>query len=502
MLKKKKKGKIMRLRSLDVVFLIFLLVFVFRLFFVLQTPNFSDNDAYYNLRQIAYIADNGRHLSYDELSYGGREIFGIPIFSYIMSVFYALFGIYALKIIPAFFISMFVFAAYIIAKKFTEDNISANLAALCSVFIPLFIFKTLNNISSYSLIFLLSFFFIYAFYRIEERHYLILFILLSFLLPLMHPISFLLAISLIMYLILGYVENIEISGVKKEAVLFYIIVTFLFNFIIYKDAFTQIGLGVIWQNIPHIVLSEFFKDINILDLILNIGIVPLIAGIIGVYFSLRNRNKDVLVLIAICITSILLVTLKLLNFSIGLIFLGIALSVISAVAFEKFLKYIDLTKLSKYLKAIKVSMLLFIVLTLVVPSMLGTANVIDNTIKDEEIAPFLWMKENTALSATILTDLDEGNLATGIAERKSVFDTNFLLVKNVDSVVEEASSLFTLESEVKALELITKYDVDYIYLSEKTKKEYGIEMLKYGMDEKCFEKVFQNEYGEIIEIIC
>lgn len=498
----KKKRKIMKIKTFDIVFLIFLFVFVFRLFFSLQTAQFSDYTSYYGLRQIEYIAQHGSHIAYDELSYGGRDVLGIPLSFYILALFESLLGIYGLKIVSALMIASLIFITYIISKKITENEMASILAALCSGFIPIFVFKTLNNITMYSLVYPAIFLLIYSFYRIEEKFYLMLFIALTFFLPLMHPIAFLVAFSLVVYSVLCYVENIEAEGTKKDAVLLFILVTFLIGFMFYKKAFLVIGLSAIWQNIPAEILSEYFKGVNIFDMIINIGIIPLLFGVSGIYFAIKNKNKDVFVLISICVTAIILLITRLLDFSAGLVLLGITLSIIAAVGFDKFLKYITITKFSKHLNTIKFSLLIFIIITLIVPSMIGAGDIIKGTLTNEEVMPFLWIENNTALSSTVLADLDEGNLVTGIANRKSVFDANFLLVKDAGKIFEEATILFTVESEVKALELITKYDIDYIYLSENTKNKYNIKELKYGMDEKCFEKVFEDGSREIIKIIC
>ena len=492
----------MKIRAFDTIFFIFLLVLIFRLFFALQTPNFSEDNAYYNTRQIDNIAETGKHIAYDELSYGGRQVLGAPLALYAYSFFKAIFGKHALKILPAFFMALLVFVVYLIANKISGNHTAAALATLGASFVPIVVFKTLNNISEYAVVYPLLFLLIYAFYNLENKRYLWLFIALTFLLPAMHPISILFAISLVIFLVLAYIEEIEIDSIRTESILLFVLIAFLISLVMYRLAFANIGLGVIWQNTPESILSEYFKGIGIIDVIINVGLVPLLFGVAGIYFTIRNKNKDIMLLLSICITSIVLLAAKLIAFSTGLMILGITLSIISAVGFDKFLKYVNVTKLAAHIKNIKVSLVLFIILTLMVPSLLGAQAIIDSTYKNEDIVPFLWMNENTALSATILADVNEGNLITQIAKRKSVVDTNFLFVKNINKRLDEAISLFSLESEVKALELIKRYDIDYIYLSEKSKEKYDIKKLKYSVNEMCFEKVFENESGEIIKIIC
>jgi len=493
----------MKIRAWDAVFLIVIMAFALRIFFAMQTMQYSDYDSYYGLRQIESIGESGKHISYDELSYGGRDVLGIPFSYYIMSFFHGLFGNVALKIMPALFISLLAVVVYLIAKKISENTIAACLAALCSAFIPILVLNTLNSLKPYSIAYPLFFLAAYLFLRMNEnKAFLIAFVIASFVMPLTHPIAFILAISMMIYAVLAYVESIELDIIKKEGMLLFIMVTFLIEFMLYKKAFINLGINAIWQNIPKSLMSDFFKDINILSLMVDIGIVPLLFGIIGIYFGLKNKNKDVLLLASIGISSIMMLILKLVEVSIGLVSLGITLSLASAMGFDKLFKYIAITKFSGHIKAIKASLLVFITLTLIVPSIIGAVGISDETLKEDEIGPFLWINNKTALSATVMAGLEEGNLVTGIGKRKSAYDMNFMFVDDAEKRNEELSSLFTIESEVKAIEIIKRYDIDYIYISEKTKKRYGIDELKYAVDEQCFKKVFENESGHVIKVLC
>ena len=49
---------------------------------------------------------------------------------------------------------------------------------------------------------------------------------------------------------------------------------------------------------------------------------------------------------------------------------------------------------------------------------------------------------------------------------------------------------------------LSKYEVDYIYFSEKTQEMFGIEEITYVSDETCFELVYENEKAKVYEKIC
>ena len=57
----------MKIKIFDIIFMIFLLIFIFRLFFALQTPYFSDDYSYYADRQISNIMDTGKHITYENI---------------------------------------------------------------------------------------------------------------------------------------------------------------------------------------------------------------------------------------------------------------------------------------------------------------------------------------------------------------------------------------------------------------------------------------------------
>ncbi len=486
------------------VFFIFLLALTFRLYFVFQTPYYSDDVSYYNVRNINSVIENGLPLFKDPLSFGGSHQIFPPLFYYFMSFFSSIFGGIALKIIPAIFTSLLVIVIYLIAKQITEDEHAALLSAFISGFIPITIAETLNRVDAYSFSLFIIFFMIYCFTRIQNKFYFSLFVILSILLPLIHPIAFLLSISLLFYAILLNIEFVKLSKLKKEAILFYVFISLLIEFIFFKQSFIDIGFNAIWQNIPNEIFRNFYRNINILDVILQIGAVSLIFGIIGIVFGVFKQKKEPVFLIyGLILATTLLLLLKLMDFSVGMIFLGLSLTILSAIGFEKLFKYIRITKFSNYERHLKFLLIVVVIFTLLWPSYINSNKVIAGALTDEEYNAFIWIKENTPTSSTILSSPDEGNYITTIADRKSFIDKNFLFYKNINNRFLVAKFIFKSESKVKSLQLLRKYNVEYIYLSERTKKNYNIDKIKYITEEdECFAKIFGTEKTEIYRVLC
>ena len=130
-------------RETWILIAIFFLVFISRLFFIFQSPTFSDDSAYMTQRYTENIVETGESLKYDPLSYGGRNVIYSPIFDYILW-FFGLFIPLSLvfKIIPQLFISSLVIIVYLIAKEVKSNEVLALIAALLSGFIPIIFFKS------------------------------------------------------------------------------------------------------------------------------------------------------------------------------------------------------------------------------------------------------------------------------------------------------------------------------------------------------------------------
>lgn len=483
------------------VYIIFLFVLLFRLFFAFQDAEFSNEDAYLTLRNVENIEETGKPLFEDNLSYGGRIAVFLPLYYYFLASINVIIGNVSFKLIPALLFSSLVFLVYLITKELTKDEDSALLATLTSAFIPVLISNTTNNISIFSAALFIILLMILSLMKIENKKSLSLFMGLSLLFPLVHNMAFLFIISLIVYFILSIAESNKISKIKKEAILFSIFVTLIIGFLFFKDAILLHGFNIIFQNTPLKILSSYFKGINIVELIISLGIIPLLFGILGLSYAIRKKNDNMLFLTSILATTSLLLIFKLINFSLAIIFLGILLAIISSIGFEKSFKYVKLTKFSDYLKYIKFSFLILIFLLLIIPSYIGANDSKNKVLNNEELNALFWLRDETEEDSTILSSHEEGHFITNIAKRKNVIDDNFLLIENIDQRYNDVERIYTTESQVKALQALNKYNVRYVYFSDRTKQIYNVDEIAY-VDDNCFKEVYHTEEARIYKVRC
>jgi hypothetical protein len=474
--------------------IVFLFALAFQLYFSLQTPYFSDGDAYFTIRQIDHIKEFGTPMLYDELSYGGKPSMHLPLFSYIMVLFSYI--PYGLKVVPAIFICSIVFLIYFITLRLCNDKFTALAAALMSAFVPVVMSSTLNNISVFSLVIPLMLLMFYSFVNLMSKPYLYTFIVLSFVLPLLHPIAIFFAISLIIFYVLVLAEDIEISRLSKEAMVFSIFLTLLIEFLFFKRAFLSLGFQFVWQNIPSEILANYFKNLNLIDSILELGILPVLFGIMGLTVGFfRDKTIGVFLGISASFSALILLSLKLVNFSVGLMFFSIPLVIGSALVFSKFFKYLRLTKFSRFDNLFRFALVILLLGVMVSSSFFASRDVINNSLTKDEYLILRSIYDETEKDSTVVSLFSEGYYISGIGNRKNVMDTDFLTSPSVNMRYNDVGEIFTSVSEVKALQLLEKYSVDYIYLTPSARRFYNVQNLSYVEDDKCF--VEYRKSGEV-----
>lgn len=484
-------------REHRLLFLLFLFVLGFRIYFAFQTENFSSDEAYFHIRHTDFINLNLKPMVYDELSYGGRTIINSHVYHYFLSFFNAFHSIIAFKLIPEILLSLLVIAVYFIAESITKNPLASLLSAFSSAFVPIFLKETLNQVSIFSVILPLFLYQFYCMLNLDKKinHFLVI----SFILPLIHPIGFLFSIMLIVYILLLEIDYTTPEPLTREAVLFSVLIGLLVNLIIYKRVFLDSGLYAVWQDIPAELITSYFKNVNVFDIMLNIGVVTSIFGIIGLLIGIyKQRSRINYLLSAMIVTAFMLLFLRMINFQTGIMFLGILIAIIASIGFERLIKYIELTKFIRAKTIILSIVFLFLVATTLVPSYFSAQALVKDTISEKEIEALQWIKENTGEDSTVLADVNEGNYIMWFAQRKNVLDSLFILVPDRYDDVKLA---FTTQSLVKALDVFEEYNVDYVYLSNRTYDLYNKDAMKY-INDACFRKRFENEMAKVYRVLC
>ena len=223
--------------------------------------------------------------------------------------------------------------------------------------------------------------------------------------------------------------------------------------------------------------------------------IPFVSGIYVIYYNLfKKKSRFTYILISFAISTGILLWFKLVQLRMGLMFLGMVLVLLFDQFMYKFWIYLNKTKFSKYKNHIFFLIVLLIILTSVWPSYTYAKKEMNNHSEDD-INALLWLEKNPGKTLSLL---DEGNLITYYGKSKNVWDSNFLMIKDIDQLEEDVKTIFTTKSKITGFDLLNKYDVKYIF--------YGKVRRKYGkishIDEKCFDIVYENDNVRIYKLFC
>jgi hypothetical protein len=312
-------------------------------------------------------------------------------------------------------------------------------------------------------------------------------------LTLIHPSVILFIAGILFYLLLVKLEGLKQDKAEMEVVIFSTFFVILSQLIMFKKIFLFHGPFVIWQNIPKELLSGYFAQVSITQAIYYIGVVPALCGAYIVYrYTLKEKNKNIYLLISFVFSFALLLWFRLLEIKVGLMFLGVITVLLFAQFFKLFLAHVKSTRAARYTWLSKAAVFIVLVFTLVIPTFSLASMTIETSVTEEEIAALNWINENTSREDVILGTVYEGNLITAIAERRNVIDSNFLFIKDAEQRYSDVGRIYTTFSITEAIDLLDKYNISYIYFSPKARAAYGIEKLSYSED-KCFSTVYDSK---------
>jgi 4-amino-4-deoxy-L-arabinose transferase-like glycosyltransferase len=291
-------------KEIVIVVLIVLIGILVRL--ALTDPNSFQNDgSYQTLRQIESIEDNGLPIYEDELSYSGKEVIGPIMYYYILYIGQLIFTHKLLFLLPIITASLSSLVVFLLVKKLTNKPSVAIFSSFLSIFIPIYLQRTINSLSIQSISIPLALTAVYFFMDTKQNNKksLIGYVITLLLLTLLTAESFILVIGILFYLMILKLEDMKISRQNKELFIFSLFLSLWVAFIVYKKALFIHGPYVIWQNAPLGLIIEYFSGLNLFSIINYIGILPFFCGVYMIYkYTLKSKDKNVLVIISFTIS--------------------------------------------------------------------------------------------------------------------------------------------------------------------------------------------------------
>mgnify|MGYP005840629149 CR=1 FL=1 len=483
---------------------IFVFVVCLRIWVSFQTSELN-YDGYSVARQVEYISETGLPLINDDLSYAGRLNIVSPLYPYFLAFFDLFLPLsFVLKVIPNILAALIVFVVFYLSMFMIKDEKVSLLVAFLGGIIPVFFNVTINNASPLSAAVPLFFLVVYYFLRTnQEPIYLNRLIISMVLLVILSPVSLILSVSLIIYLMMLKIQNFRESLREGEIVLFFTFLVLWLNLLIFKKALEIHGGSVIRQNIPITIIQDSFSNITFIQSIYGVGIIALIFGLFAIYSGLFiSSKKSITLMMSIVITVFFLLWFRLIELATGLIFLGVSFTALSSHSINYVLVSVSKMKLKNSLIWF---LIVFVVISLglFAPNVSFAMSVSGNVPSKYDMDGFYWLKNNTPNSSVVLVLPSEGSAMSYFSDRKNVMDDNYLLIRNIDKRYEDSNRVFSDVFLTTALSRLNYYSVNYVMITEKNYISNNISSLKYAGD--CVVLVWshpENDVPKIYRVDC
>ncbi len=469
---------------------IFLLVLFTRFFIASAHPQYA-YDAYEHIRQIEHIRDTGTHIVVDDLSYGGRTFVILPFFHYLLGFLSMFFSLdFVLVFFPNLFASSIVFIAYTILWNWTKNTRAALIGAGIAGFTPMFFSQTLFSVSPLSLFIPLMFLLLSIFTQLQRKQSLLLFIVLSFVLPMISIYSLLIVLTFLLYLLFASVEQFKFKGIARELTIFFSFFSLWFLLLIFKKPLLSQGPRFIMNSVPEAVRQEYFFDISFFQLFGGLGVLSLIVGTYVLYVSLfeRNDHRAYLWLSLICAT-LLCIWLSLMKISTGLSIIALCLSLFAGVYIERFFAHLKYTRFVQYQNLAAIILILLFTLSSPVVAILLSLEV--PLAQDAELRVMEWAQLNTPNDATMATPLHWGHLVTSIAQRKNIADENYIFAPDAEERVSDGDTIYYFlaraSTNSQIISRMHRNGAEYLYLP------FGVDDRILKDDSQCFDLVYNKE---------
>lgn len=299
-------------------------------FVLSQAPEVS-LAAYETLMHIRHIVETGLPLTEMNALAGGSLTTVQPLFYYLLA-FFSLFmpEQLVLLIIPNLLLASVPVIMYLLSTQMTRDKRIQVILTVSSVFIPT-LYQGARDASPMMLaipLILLSYYFFLRVGSTPKDQ--VRFIIVIIAAMLTHPIALILPVAMALTLLITQVQKTRFSHAQIEATIFTIFFGVWAMIVVFREAVQLHGISVLW-------IGGTTNTVTLPGIAAQLGIIPLIAGILGAYLFLTDeRNANAHAIFALAVTVTLAAAFNILSLKAVLTLLGATLILLASGALELF----------------------------------------------------------------------------------------------------------------------------------------------------------------------
>ncbi len=486
-----------RTRSALIITALTIAVFALRLSVSIANGNPS-YESYFALLQVDAIRETGLPRFADALSYEGRSYVFNPLFYYLLTAVSLLLPpVLAVKVVPNLLMAALIPLVYLISYRLTQSRTPSLIAAAFAGGTPIIFSSYCNTASPITLALPLLATSIYELLAVERHPRRALGALT--ILALASPLAWLAVATLVCYALILLGEQMKVRAAVYETALFAGVLTFWWTLLIYKRALQVHGLRTLTGNLPHATAAANFSSFSIAALIVTVGAVPGALGLAALYHAAHERrSKKLFLIVALGLSTLLFALLKLLSLTVALLILSLTFASLSSYGLQQLSVWLRKTRFEKLRTPLTALLLLFFVLTSLLPAIASGVQPLSGPSADE-IKTLQWLAQQDG--AVILAAPKNGFLINAVAHKPYVADEEYLLINNPEAIIEDIDTIYTTPFSVVATELLSKYGVTHILLSPVENERYD-RLGAIAADRECFPLLHAGAVTVVYGVAC
>ncbi|MBR9700589.1 hypothetical protein GOV11_01865 [Candidatus Woesearchaeota archaeon] len=456
-------------------------------------------DSYLVLRSVNSIHETGSHLAEDSLSVLSPARVRTPVFDYILAAL-TLITPAMYKILPNLFMVLLLIPVYFLARQITKSP-AASLISVVLAGTGEFIFSSYLNTPSATPLAAILLLAIIAMLG-DPAKYLEWIIALTLLLTFLHPLIFLVVLSLLVIILLLKLEGFGMDSRINELFFFTLLIAIWFYVLIYKNALFADGLRLIWQNLPVQYAASRFESVTLLSALYGMGVITFLFGILGAYHVLfESRMKASFGVVGASFAIGVAMLLRLVEFRIGMLLLTALLSILAGYGLLVSTRYLRKTKLPWAVYPFGIFVVFLFVFTALLPALSAANNQIMQAPSADDVTAFRALKSMVPQNAVVLTTVREAWAVQYFSQRRTLADADFLLVSNADELVSDTHAVYTGRFTTGVVDKSEKWEFSHILFSGDAARQYdrvGIQIT----DEVCLPSKSLSVRAKVYTVAC
>lgn len=224
------------------------------------------------------------------------------------------------------------------------------------------------------------------------------------------------------------------------------------------------------KEIPQSLAATLFAVPEITEFLIFLSPILIVLGILGILQAVgMERDKKCIEIIIPLILFLVAFQFHLFETDRWYVYVTVFLSIFAGLGMTKILQYGTLKRIAHF-KTMEIFLLVIIGLYL---SVIGLGFNSWGIMDENRYSAYQWLRTNTPEDSVVLATIYESHWIYGIGYRNPVASANLIGENNFPQKCEDIILMYNTTNQSLRKELLEKYNVSYIFFSDKTLWQFG-----------------------------